>query len=277
MFKHPNLSDVYPDWYYTFSVDADGVSDHSLVGAHCYDNHIGECVASDKQELNVNVFVAFNKLMNTHSNIWGVNSQGNSFDGSCSRNRFGDNCTGNRFGENCKNNVFDHYFSDNCLGNNNQNNTFAAGCSSNTLERDCKYNSFGVACTSNILGYSCEGNSFGNKCSENELGGDCVNNSFGNDCCFNSFRVSEDETSSIKSYCKHNHLDDGCSYNLIWNSDTTSSSVSLKNINVNRGVSGTLTSLNMINITTLNQDYEIQVAKNSKGEIKIYCEADLIA
>ena len=26
----------------------------------------------------------------------------------------------------------------------------------------------------------------------------------------------------------------------------------------------------------LNQDYEIQVAKNSKGEIKVYCEADLI-
>ena len=33
----------------------------------------------------------------------------------------------------------------------------------------------------------------------------------------------------------------------------------------------------IINIDTLHQDYEIKVAKNSKGEIKVYCEADLIA
>ena len=64
---------------------------------------------------------------------------------------------------------------------------------------------------------------------------------------------------------------------MIWNGGTTSSSVLLKNINVNRGVSGIFSSYNMINIDTLNQDYEIQVAKNSKGEIKVYCEADLIA
>ena len=51
----------------------------------------------------------------------------------------------------------------------------------------------------------------------------------------------------------------------------------LNNININRGVSGTYNSYNIININTLNQDYEIQVAKNSKGEIKVYCEADLIA
>jgi hypothetical protein len=33
----------------------------------------------------------------------------------------------------------------------------------------------------------------------------------------------------------------------------------------------------MINVDTINAGYEIQIAKNSKGEIKQYCEADLIA
>ena len=94
---------------------------------------------------------------------------------------------------------------------------------------------------------------------------------------FNSFRVSASKTATLKDYVYYNHFDDGCSYNVIWNSDTTSSTVLLKNININRGVVGTSSSYNMININTLNQDYEIQVAKNSKGEIKIYCEADLIA
>lgn len=64
---------------------------------------------------------------------------------------------------------------------------------------------------------------------------------------------------------------------MIWNSDTTGPANKLQNINVNRGVSGTYSNYNFINIDTLNADYEIQVAKNSKGEIKIYCEADLIA
>ena len=94
---------------------------------------------------------------------------------------------------------------------------------------------------------------------------------------YNSFRSSASQTASLKAYCKYNHFDDGCSYNVIWTSHTTSSSKLLQNININRGISGKLSNYNFINIDTLNADYEIQVAKNSKGEIKIYCEADLIA
>ena len=94
--------------------------------------------------------------------------------------------------------------------------------------------------------------------------------------------MSASTTGTLKDYVYYNHFGDGCSYNIIWNSDTTSSSVLLKNININRGVVGTYRSnntvnINNININTLNQNYEIQVAKNSKGQIKIYCEADLIA
>lgn len=42
-------------------------------------------------------------------------------------------------------------------------------------------------------------------------------------------------------------------------------------------VSGSSATPCIINIDILYQDYEIKVAKNSNGEIKVYCEADLIA
>lgn len=51
----------------------------------------------------------------------------------------------------------------------------------------------------------------------------------------------------------------------------------MQNVNINRGVSGTFSKYNTVSIDTLNANYEIKVAKNSSGAIKIYCEADLIA
>ena len=50
------------------------------------------------------------------------------------------------------------------------------------------------------------------------------------------------------------------------------------NVNINRGVKGTSDSnKKVVTIDTLNAPYEIKVANNSKGELKVYCEADLIA
>ena len=57
----------------------------------------------------------------------------------------------------------------------------------------------------------------------------------------------------------------------------STASNNLQNIHVVRGVSGTSSAYNFINIVDTNADYEIKVAKNSSGDIKIYCEADLIA
>ena len=71
--------------------------------------------------------------------------------------------------------------------------------------------------------------------------------------------MSASKTAVLKDYVQYNHFDDGCSYNVIWNSYTTSSSVLLKNINVNRGVVGTSSSYNMISINVLNSDQEINV------------------
>ena len=203
-----------------------------------------------------------------YSNTFGKDCESNTFENDCDSNTFGNNCQNNTFGNNCQNNSF---------GNNCQNNSFGSSCSFNTFWNDCSYNSFGNICQSNSFDNSCQSNSFDNSCQSNyfgrycscnsfrnncdfnSFGNNCDTNSFGNGCKFNSFRISADKASALKNYVYYNHFDDGCSYNVIWNSDTTSSSILLKNINVNRGVVGTSSSYNMINIDVLNSEQEINV------------------
>jgi hypothetical protein len=49
----------------------------------------------------------------------------------------------------------------------------------------------------------------------------------------------------------------------------------LQNINIVRGVNGKYSAYNFINIDEKNAKREIKVAKNTNGDIKVYCEADL--
>ena len=145
------------------------------------------------------------------------------------------------------------------FGNNCESNTFGNDCECNSFGTPCKSNTFGNGCSYNIFGNSCYRNTFGNNCECNSFGNECRNNSFGDGCCYNTFRVSASISATLKDHVCYNHFDDGCSYNVIWNSKTTSSTILLKNINVNRGVVGTESSYNMINIDVLNSKQEINV------------------
>ena len=69
----------------------------------------------------------------------------------------------------------------------------------------------------------------------------------------------------------------GRSVYLIIGSDVRPDTNNRLNKIVVNNIGGTAATPCTINIDTLHQDYEIKVAKNSKGEIKVYCEADLIA
>ena len=251
--------------FFTFNTDED--TDASLSG------DIRDNKMQLSQTLPNNVFFGNSCDSNSFGNYCNYNSFGND----CDSNSFGNYCYYNSFGNDCDSNSFGKNCYSNSFGNNCDSNSFGNYCYYNSFGKNCYYNSFGNYCYYNSFGKNCYSNSFGNNCYYNSFGKNCYYNSFGNSCGSNSFRTSASTTSSLKDYCHYNHFDDGCSYNVIWNSDTTSSSVLLKNINVNRGVSGKSSAYNYINIDTLNADYEIQVAKNSKGEIKIYCEADLIA
>ena len=125
-----------------------------------------------------------------------------------------------------------------------------------------------------FIGNNCYSNSFGNNCDYNSFGNDCYFNSFGNDC--NSIKFALDISASTKyNYYRYNHFGDGCMYILFKGTETASSSAQVQNYNFSQGLQGTSSAyITIEGVRTRN--YETKVAKNSSGELKIYCEADLI-
>lgn len=276
-----------------------GLGGHlNIFGDNCYDNILlgGDYVfgAGHYDGCFSNTFGNYcsgNTFGNSCSeNTFGNNCVGNSFGNYCRKNSFGDGCSYNSLGNYCNENTSGDIFSDNSFGNDCSYNSFVNRFSENSFGNSCSYNSFGDSCSENTFGNSCDYNSFGNGCSENTFGNNCDSNffgdactfnSFGNDCNDNSFRIAPYSSSDLKPYCSYNHFDDGCSYIVIYNTGTTGSGYKLRNINVSRGVRGTGGSGNkhsFIQITDAqkNAEYEITVAKNTSGDIKIYCEADMV-
>ena len=225
----------------------------NIFGNDCYNNSFGnEC----------------------YNNSFGNDCHNNSFGNECYNNRFGNRCQSNSFGYNCYYNNLANACSVNNFGNNCYSNNFYSSCWQNTFGNNCQCNSFGSYFQYNSFGNYCQCNSFGNYFQYNSFGSYFQYNSFGNYCRYNSFRLSASKTGTLLNYCQYNHFDNGCSYNVIWNATQSNYSNRLQNINVVRGVSGTSSTYNFVNITTKNTAYEIKVAKNSSGTIKIYCEAD---
>ena len=138
----------------------------------------------------------------------------------------------------------------------------------------CHSNSFGNSCNSNSLGNSCNSNSFGNSCNYNSFGNYCYYNSFGNYCYYIKFATSSSATTKY-NYYQQNHFGDGCQYILFKGAETASSSAQVQNYNFAQGVQGTSSAYLTID-GVRSRAYETKVAKNSNGELKIYCEADLI-
>lgn len=74
----------------------------------------------------------------------------------------------------------------------------------------------------------------------------------------------------------NNHFGDDCQYIVLKGAGDASISQQLQNYNFARGIQGTSSNYLIID-GVRNLSYETKVAKNSSGELKIYCEADLIA
>ena len=183
----------------------------------------------------------------------------------CYYNTFGNYCPSNTFGNNCYYNTF---------GNSCYSNTFGNDCYSNTFGNDCYSNTFGNYCPSNTFGNNCYYNTFGNNCSSNTFGNDCYSNTFGNYC--HSIKLATSNSAITKyNYYRYNHFGDGCQYILFKGAETASSSAQVQNYNFAQGVQGTSRAYLTID-GVRSRAYETKVAKNSSGELKIYCEADLI-
>ena len=77
------------------------------------------------------------------------------------------------------------------------------------------------------------------------------------------------------NYYQHNHFGDGCQYIIFTGAETASSSAKVQNYNFSQGLQGTSDAyLNIDGVC--NRSFETKVEKDSNGNIKIFCLADLV-
>lgn len=136
------------------------------------------------------------------------------------------------------------------------------------------YNIFNTARRNTVIGGS---NVFEANASSNVVYGEY--NTFKQHASNNSFKTA---SSDGKDRYQVNNVtvSEDCCNNIFWNAEYDQEErymedacdyYKMKNIFVMKGISDSV-----VNIPYLNAEYEVKVAKNSAGEIKVYCEADLI-
>ncbi len=283
-FKHPHDTTTYPYYYYTFSsYNTLNNTDYSLsISNDCYLNTIKPYIYGplSLQHINKILFIG----SRCYSNSFGNNCANNSFLDDCNKNCFGDDCMNNKFGSgcfknsfgnSCSSNSFGYYCEYNSFGNDCNNNKFGKYCRSNSFGNSCSYNDFGLTTMSSFGGDNFSRNSFGNSCWYNVFGNCCVSNSFGNNCIYIKF-ASTISAATKYTYYKNNHFGNECQYILFTGVETGSKTQQVQNYNFAQGLQGTSSTYLTID-GVRNRIFETKVAKNSNGDLKIYCEADLVA
>ena len=158
-------------------------------------------------------------------------------------------------------------------------------CGNNCAAWTCGSESAGWTCGTFCAEWTCGNNCMlwtcGNNCSSWTCGNNCSSWTCGNNCmgwtCGNEVSGG---TKVLQDYVSNFCLDNDVSNITIKSSGTPTEGQPLKNFVVKSGVMGTDSAKLAIVIDTtnfpLNSNYQWTIAKNSKGEIKQYCEADLI-
>ena len=288
IFFIPFFSEDYLASNYQVYGNKIGINSHDMgFGRKCFSNSFG----NDCRSNSFGNKCYYNSFGNScYNNSFGNKCYYNSFGNKCFSNSFGNSCSSNSFGNNCNYNSFGNACYNNSFGNSCYYNSFGNDCDSNSFGNDCRSNSFGNDCDSNSFGKGFYFNSFGNDCDSNSFGNSCYNNSFGNKCYYNSFGNNCGYNSFGKGtivdaqfdYIQYIHVDNRVRYvQLLFNEQATkpSSSAPLQNLTIKSGIKGTNNSKKLTidcSSIALGADYEWIIAKNSNGEIKQYCEADLI-
>jgi hypothetical protein len=258
-------------------------------GNYCHSNSLCEYCRYNSLGDNC-LFISFGDAC--ESNSFGDACEYNSFGNDCFSNSFSNYCYNNSFGNDCSSNSFDNDCFSNSFGNSCNSNSLGEYCDSITFGDYCNYNSFGNSCYSNSFGNECFSNSFGNDCFSNSFGNSCNYNSFGNSCHSNgfyddsSYSFSENLNKYIANGDKLNYvqyvtLNEGCHHLLFHTSELINEENKVQNITVTKGVKsietkdGKIVPL-LLEIPVTNNEYELKIACNSNGDIKMYCEADLI-
>ena len=285
---------------YTFTDDNQNRSDASLNRSpNCFvhDNTISPVIVDDSQSLNNiclilgtgsfkqcynNIFMTGCMNMTIYSNF---NMYINTFNAFATYNSFyGDSCCNNNFGYNfigntvknsfsyniidayCKNNSFSGFFYNN-VGDNFHDNICGSNCQYNIFRSQCSYNTFGTYFRNNIVGSVFSHNTFGNYCEHSTFGEYCAGNTFNNDC--NCITLGDSCVKiTLPTNSQYSIFGNQCQYLNI-----SSAIKGYRFANLTCGSSSTPLEIAGIQ----NRAFETKVALNSDGELKIYCEADLIS
>ena len=260
-------------YFYTFSwVTKDGdVKDLSIIGhsmkneeggvTGVHDNHISPCddpLTKTIYKLGDNIFISTEYwhdkyFYGLYGNTLRPNCQHNTFGNECQYNILYNNCYDNLFGNHCQSNKLMTGCNNNIFKSSSYSNILGCGCEKISLN-DSTYNTFGSECSNIVACASMHCNTFGSYCQHIN----CGNKSFG----------------TARSF-KFNIFENNVRYVNIYASKAFSSGF-LQNVTICQGVKGVKGENLDVVIPVVNQDYQIKVAKNSFGDLKIYCEADLI-
>lgn len=210
----------------------------------------------------------------------------NRIEESCDNNVFGKWCDSNvigslfeynTIGRSFTGNIVEGYFMENTIGDNCSNNRFFKAFTNNNLVGGCNYNSFGLYFSYSTLGKSSSNNTFGSSCSYLSLGS-ISSSSFGNSCEEIEIRAIEDPYyggepgTYIQATSKNLHFGDGCKDIRITYQDVFD-----EDYFMNYSFAQGLDKRSTIEVTgVMARNYETKVAMNSRGELKVYCEADLV-
>ena len=178
---------------------------------------------------------------------------------------FGTGCSSNTFGNEC----FFNTFGSQCSGN-----TFGNNCYSNTFGNNCSHNTFGDTFHGNTFGSLCYSNTFSFSCSNITFGDNCYNNTFGPGCSNIKF-ASDKEATTKYTYYRNNHFGVDCGFIIFTGTGTAGEYAQVQNYNFAQRLQGEPRAYLTID-GVRNRSYETKVARNSAGELKIYCEADLV-
>lgn len=184
-------------------------------------------------------------------------------------------------GNNCKQITIGRYCSQLSLGNKCYYDSFGDHCTNNSLGNLCACNSFGNYFCGNFLENQVIDNSFGNYVRWNSFGAYFQSNSFGNEIRWNSFGTAcanllvgvDSSGNKLNAFYEFNRIDEGVEHVHLNNAGTASSRGQYYHIT--SGMSFSAESPYVLNME-LGRNYETTVARNSKGEVVEYCEADLI-
>ena len=244
------LNTADESFYYTF--DTLG-ADLSLDGSQCYNNVMKEYI-DGVQRINRIVFITKHHK-NVNGNFFDILCYNNTLDGSCRNLRFERECYGNKFGFGCTTSNFETKFRNNVVGEEVQSVNVGKGASENVFGSNIYYSTFGTYFRKNKVAgyvYYCD---FGHYVQNMIMGKDADN---------------------IQTHFRHFIVEGNNTYFNLVKDDNIAARTYVGNVTISQGTSGTSSSRLSMLIDTTEQKYKLTFAKNSSGELKKYCEADIV-